>query len=122
VLGIVEQRDIDAITDAKLQRALDDLTEGNCPLYVIRAGTFRRHAEELSNANAQGQYYLTDIIERIRKQGGLIRTVTTTVADPEYDLLCSDVTVPIDLALLEAFCGPPATSPPPRLRRWNRPR
>ena len=103
VLGIVEQRDIDAITDAKLRSALDDLTEGNCPLYVIRAATFRRHAEELSNANAQGQYYLTDIIESIRKQGGLIRTITTTVADPEYDLLCSDVTVPIDLALLEGI-------------------
>jgi hypothetical protein len=103
VLGIVEQRDIDAITDAKLHRALDDLTEGNCPLYVIRAGTFRRHAGELSNANAQGQYYLTDIIESIRKQGGLIRTITTTVADPEYDLLCSDVTVPMDLALLEGI-------------------
>jgi molybdopterin-guanine dinucleotide biosynthesis protein A len=103
VLGIVEQRDIDAITDAKLRSALDDLTEGNCPLYVVRAATFRRHAEQLSNDNAQGQYYLTDIIESIRKQGGLIRTITTTVADPEYDLLCSDVTVPIDLALLEGI-------------------
>jgi molybdopterin-guanine dinucleotide biosynthesis protein A len=103
VLGIVEQRDIDAITDARLRSALDDLTEGNCPLYVIRAATFRRCAEALYNDNAQGQYYLTDIIESIRKQGGLIRTVTTTVADPEYDLLCSDVTVPTDLALMEGI-------------------
>ncbi len=103
VLGIVEQRDIDAITDAKLRSALDGLTEGNCPLYAIRAATFRRHVEELSNDNVQRQYYLTDIIESIRKQGGVIRTISTTVADPEYDLLCSDVTVPMDLALLEGI-------------------
>ena len=35
--------------------------------------------------------------------GGEIRTITTTVSDPEYDLLCSDVTQPMDLALLEGI-------------------
>jgi molybdopterin-guanine dinucleotide biosynthesis protein A len=103
VLGIVEQRDIDAIADGKLRQPLDDLTEGNCPLYAIRARTFRQHLEGLSNDNIQGQYYLTDIIESIRNGGGEIRTITTTVADAEYDLLCSDVTRPMDLALLEGL-------------------
>ncbi|NWG14691.1 MAG: NTP transferase domain-containing protein [Acidobacteria bacterium] len=103
VLGIVEQRDIDAIADPRLRSALDDLTEGNCPLYVIRARTFHRHAGSLNNNNAQRQYYLTDIIESIHREGGEIRTVTTTVADPEYDLLTSDVTVAVDLALLEGI-------------------
>ncbi len=103
VLGIVEQRDIDAISDARLRSALEDLTEGNCPLYVLRARTFRRHAEVLNNNNAQRQYYLTDIIESIHRAGGDIRTMTTTVADPEYDLLTSDVTVALDLALLEGI-------------------
>ena len=103
VLGIVEQRDIDAIPDPRLRSALEELTEGNCPLYAVRARTFRRYAEGLTNDNAQKQYYLTDIIERIHKDGGEIRTVTTTVADPEYDLLTSDVTVPVDLALLEGI-------------------
>lgn len=102
VLAIVEQRDIDAIADAKLRQALEDLTEGNCPLYAVRANTLRRHLEGLSNANAQRQFYITDLIERIRREGGEIRTITTTVADPEYDLLCSDVTSPMDLALLES--------------------
>jgi CTP:molybdopterin cytidylyltransferase MocA len=103
VLGIIEQSDIDALADPKLRQRLDELTEGNCPLYAIRARTLRAHLEGLANDNAQGQYYLTDIIETIRRSGGDIRTITTTVADPEYDLLCADVTRPRDLALLEGI-------------------
>ncbi|MFO1501755.1 MAG: NTP transferase domain-containing protein [Verrucomicrobiota bacterium] len=101
VLGIIEQKDIDAIRDEKGRQSLNDLTEGNCPLYALRARPLRRHLEALSNRNAQGQYYLTDLIELIRRSGGDIRTITTTIADPEYALLCSDVTRPMDLALLE---------------------
>ncbi len=101
VLGIVEQKDIDAIPDEKVRQSLEDLTEGNCPLYAIRARGLRHHLEGLSNDNAQRQYYLTDLIEVIRRGGGDIRTISTTIADPEYDLLCSDVTRPLDLALLE---------------------
>jgi GTP:adenosylcobinamide-phosphate guanylyltransferase len=102
VLRITEQRDIDALEDAVARRKLQALTEGNCPLYAVRAATLSRHLQELTNANAQGQYYLTDIVETISREGGDIRTITTTVADPEYDLLCSDVTRPMDLALLES--------------------
>ncbi len=101
VLGIVEQRDVDAIPDEKLRHALDALTEGNCPLYVIRARTFRQYVETLTNANVQRQFYITDLIESIRQKGGVVRTITTTVTDPEYDLLCSDITRPMDLAYLE---------------------
>lgn len=101
VLRIVEERDIAAESDGAAQQALVDLTEGNCPLYVIRAATLFRHLRGLSNANAQGQYYLTDVVEAVSREGGEIRTLTTTAADPEYDLLCADVTQPIDLALLE---------------------
>jgi molybdopterin-guanine dinucleotide biosynthesis protein A len=101
VLGVIEQKDIDAIPDGKLRQSLDDITEGNCPLYAIGARLLRRHLEPLSNANAQRQFYLTDIIESIRRGGGEIRTITTTVGDSEYDLLCSDVTRPMDLAFLE---------------------
>ncbi len=102
VMRIIEQRDIDALADPIARRMLLDLTEGNCPLYAIRAATLHRHLRGLTNANAQEQYYLTDIVEVISREGGDIRTVTTTVADPEYDLLCSDVTRPMDLALLES--------------------
>lgn len=101
VLGIVEQKDIDAIPDEKVRQSLDDLTEGNCPLYAVRARALRQALAGLRNDNAQRQYYLTDLIEVIRRGGGEIRTVTTTITEPEYDLLCSDVTRPMDLALLE---------------------
>ncbi|MFB3830158.1 MAG: NTP transferase domain-containing protein [Bryobacteraceae bacterium] len=103
VLRILEERDIAAEPDAARRQALLALTEGNCPLYVIRAALLRRHLQALTNRNAQGQYYLTDVIESISREGGEVRTVTTTVAEPEYDLLCSDLTQPMDLALLEGI-------------------
>jgi CTP:molybdopterin cytidylyltransferase MocA len=103
VARIVEQRDIDDLADAAERAKLQDITEGNCPLYAIRAGALHRHLKMVTNANAQQQFYLTDIIESIRGELGDIRTVTVTVSDPEYDLLCSDVTRPTDLALLESI-------------------
>jgi hypothetical protein len=96
VVRIVEERDI-------ATQAIVNITEGNCPLYLLRARTLERCLRPLTNANAQGQYYLTDIVEAISRAGGEIRTVTTTAASPEYDLLCSDVTQPMDLALLEGL-------------------
>jgi bifunctional UDP-N-acetylglucosamine pyrophosphorylase/glucosamine-1-phosphate N-acetyltransferase len=101
VVRIVEQRDIDAIGDSAVRQSLLDVTEGNCPLYAIRARTLRRYLKDLTNANAQGQYYITDIVEGVSRDGGDIRTITTKAEDPEYDLLCSDVSRPMDLALLE---------------------
>lgn len=103
VLRIVEDRDIAAEPDETARQALINLTEGNCSLYMVRAAILKPLLEGLANDNAQGQYYLTDIVERIGRRGGDIRTVTATVADPEYDLLCSDVTQPMDLALLEGI-------------------
>jgi hypothetical protein len=103
VLRIIEERDIAREEDGPARQTLLDLTEGNCPLYAIRAATLHRHGLGLTNNNAQGQYYLTDVIEAISREQGDIRTITTTVSDPEYDLLCSDVTEPMDLALLEGL-------------------
>lgn len=101
VVRIVEQQDISAEPDELKRQALDSLTEGNCPLYVIRAGSLFRHLAQVDNGNAQNQYYLTDIVAAIAGEGGIIRTVTTSAAEPEYDLLCADVTRPHDLAVLE---------------------
>jgi len=103
VVRIIEQRDIDALDDATERRAFENLEEGNCPLYAVRAAALQRHLAGLSNDNAQGQYYFTDIVEVIAREGGEIRTLTTRALDPEYDLLCSDVTRPKDLALLEGI-------------------
>lgn len=101
VTRIVEEQDIGAVGDAITRDALLNLTEGNCPLYAIRAQSLRRHLGGLRNDNAQSQYYLTDIVAATSAGGGEIRTITTHAAEPEYDLLCSDVTRPADLALLE---------------------
>lgn len=103
VQSITEERDIQQEADTRRREALLRLTEGNCPLYAIRARTLLRCLRDLTNANAQNQYYLTDIIQILSGIGGEIRTITTTVRDPEYDLLCSDVTRPMDLALLEGI-------------------
>ncbi len=103
VVRIVEQRDIATVTGSMAHQLLQSPTEGNCPLYVIRAATLMRHLRDLTNANAQGQYYLTDIVQSISSEGGDIRTMTMAVTDPEYDLLCADVTRPMDLALLEGL-------------------
>lgn len=103
VMRIIEERDIVVEADTLTRQALFNLTEGNCPFYAIRAATLHRHLLNINNTNVQGQYYLTDIIQAIEMEGGDIRTITTTVNDPDYDLLCSDVTQPMDLALLEGI-------------------
>ena len=103
VLEIVEERDILQRPDDPTRQRMLDITEGNCPLYLIRAATLHHYLQAITNDNAQGQYYITDIISALSRDGGDIRTVTTTVTDPEYDLLCSDVTRPMDLALLEGI-------------------
>ena len=102
-LRIIEEGDIAREADGAVRQTLMELTEGNCPLYAMRAATLHRHAQALTNDNAQAQYYLTDLIEVVGRERGDLRTVTTTVSDPEYDLLCSDVTRPMDLALLEGL-------------------
>jgi bifunctional UDP-N-acetylglucosamine pyrophosphorylase/glucosamine-1-phosphate N-acetyltransferase len=101
VRRLIEEKDIAAEKDDLARQALHNLTEGNCPLYAIRARPLKALLAGLTNDNAQGQFYLTDIIAAISNAGGEIRTITTSSAEPEYDLLVSDVTQPMDLALLE---------------------
>lgn len=103
VQRIIEDREIAAERDVVTRQALANLTEGNCPLYVVRARRLKQVLAELTNDNAQGQFYLTDIINQVSREGGVIRTLTVTPAEPEYDLLCADVTRPEDLALLEGL-------------------
>ena len=100
---ILEQGDIDALSDPVERQRLDSLAEANCPLYAVRARTLRRTLGGLRNDNAQEQYYFTDLIEALRQKGSDIRTLTTRQSDPEYLLLCSDVTRPPDLARLESI-------------------
>lgn len=98
---VIEEKDIRRETDEKRRNELLAITEGNCPLYVVRARWLLESLGNLTNDNAQGQYYLTDIVTDIVSEGGEIRTVTTTPNDPDYQLLCSDVTRPPDLRDLD---------------------
>jgi NDP-sugar pyrophosphorylase family protein len=103
ITRIVEQRDIDAAPDGERKATWQDVTEANCPLYVLPAHLLHAHLAGLTNDNAQGQYYLTDVVERIAAQGGDVRALTMAPADAEYDWLIADVTRPQDLALLEGL-------------------
>jgi bifunctional UDP-N-acetylglucosamine pyrophosphorylase/glucosamine-1-phosphate N-acetyltransferase len=98
---IIEERDIEAVSDPTARQALRQLTEGNCPLYAIRARTLHRLLASLTDDNAQRQFYLTDILALLAAEGAEIRTLTTQPSDPDYDLLCADITRPEDLAVLE---------------------
>ena len=98
---VIEEKDICQEQDTTRRDELLAITEGNCPLYVIRARLLFDSLGNLTNENAQGQYYLTDIVTDIASTGGEIRTVTTTPDDPDYQLLCSDVTRPPDLKDLD---------------------
>ena len=111
VVRIVEQRDIDAMADTAASRDLQSLSEGNCPLYAVRARALKHHLAGVSNDNAQSQFYLPDIVASMAGAGGDLRTVTVTPDDPEYDLVTSDVTRPRDLALLEGILRRPDAGP-----------
>ncbi len=105
---ILEQGDIDNVSNPVERQRLDELTEANCPLYAVRARTLRRTLGGLRNDNAQQQYYFTDMVEALRREGHDLRTLTTRDSDPDYLLLCSDVTRPPDLARLESVLAAPA--------------
>lgn len=76
IVRIMEERDILEEKDILARQALLNLTEGNCPLYTIRAATLYRHLQNLTNANVQGQFYLTDIIHLIHHTDQWIECVT----------------------------------------------
>lgn len=101
IAGIREQKDIEKEADPQIRHHQLELTEGNCPLYMTRARTLHRLLSRLTNDNAQAQFYITDMVAQLAAEGATIRSVTTTPADPEYPLLCADVTRAEDLPRLE---------------------
>lgn len=67
VTGIVEERDC---TPDQLA-----ITERNAGLYAFDGATLRTAVKELRPDNAQGELYLTDVIESIVAGGGRVETV-----------------------------------------------
>ena len=88
VARIVEEKDADAN-----ERALREINTG---LLAMPAGALARHVADLDCDNAQGEYYLTDVVARVRAEGGRVEAV-----HPEYDWEVQGVNSRVQLAELE---------------------
>ena len=73
VTGIVEERDADAD-----QRAIAEINSG---IYVLPGGCVAEWLERLSADNAQGEYYLTDLVEFAVADG--VPVVAMDAGDPD---------------------------------------
>jgi len=73
VLGIVEHKDADAD-----QRSINEINTG---IMAAPAAPLRGWVDALENQNAQGEYYLTDVISRAAGEGVEIQTVFPASAD-----------------------------------------
>lgn len=76
VAGIVEEKDADAA-----QKAIREINTGN---YCMEAPLLFEVLKTLGNDNAQGEYYLTDVLARLRTLGKKVGGVVT--ADSEMTM------------------------------------
>ena len=88
VIGIVEQK------DAKPDQLL--INEANTGILFAKGGDLKRWLSGLSNENAQGEYYLTDIIAAAHSEGKEIAT-----AHPETEIEVEGANNRVQLAALE---------------------
>lgn len=70
--------------------------EVNTGLLALPAPAIHRHVKALDNDNAQGEYYLTDVIGRVRDEGGRLAAV-----QPAHEWEVRGVNSPQQLAALE---------------------
>ena len=73
VVRIVEERDA---TDA--ERAIDEINSG---IYVLPGARLGAWLENLSSDNAQGEYYLTDVVTAAVAEGVAVQTIEAASAD-----------------------------------------
>jgi len=66
VIKIVEEKDANEI-----QKKVKEINSG---IYCFKAGELKRSLRKLNNNNSQGEYYLTDVIEILRREGKEIGT------------------------------------------------
>ena len=88
VTRIVEQKD----ADPEAAR----VNEVNTGILAVRAGSLRRWLDALDNDNAQGEYYLTDVIEAAVAEG-----LPVVTAQPESEWEVAGVNDKRQLAALE---------------------
>lgn len=88
VVGIVEQKDANPE-----QLAIQEINTG---ILLANGGDLKRWLSNLSNDNAQGEYYLTDIIAACHQEGKVIAT-----AHPETEIETEGANNRVQLAALE---------------------
>jgi bifunctional UDP-N-acetylglucosamine pyrophosphorylase/glucosamine-1-phosphate N-acetyltransferase len=88
VVGIIEQKDASA--DQLL------INEANTGILLANGGDLKRWLSNLSSDNAQGEYYLTDIIAACHAEGKTIAT-----AHPETEIEVEGANNRVQLAALE---------------------
>jgi len=88
VIGIVEQK------DASAEQLL--INEANTGILLANGGDLKRWLSNLSSDNAQGEYYLTDIIAMAHNEGKVIAT-----AHPETEIEVEGANNRVQLAGLE---------------------
>ena len=88
VVGIVEQKDANS---EQLK-----INECNTGILLANGADLKRWLSNLSNDNAQGEYYLTDIIEAAHKEGKEI-----TTAHPDSEIEVEGANNRVQLAALE---------------------
>ena len=76
VQGIVEEKDA-----SLTQKAIKEINTG---IMVLPTGSLKKWLKALRSSNAQGEYYLTDVIAMAVKDGVPIRT---TQADDEFEIV-----------------------------------
>jgi len=88
VVGIIEQKDA---SPEQLK-----INEANTGILLANGGDLKRWLSGLSNKNAQGEYYLTDIIAAAHQEGKIIAT-----AQPETEVEVEGANNRVQLANLE---------------------
>jgi bifunctional UDP-N-acetylglucosamine pyrophosphorylase/glucosamine-1-phosphate N-acetyltransferase len=88
VVGIIEQK------DASAEQLL--INEANTGILLANGGDLKRWLSDLSSDNAQGEYYLTDIIAACHNEGKVIAT-----AHPETEIEVEGANNRVQLAALE---------------------
>lgn len=73
-----------------------EIDEVNAGIYLFRSEDLFRHLRGLSSDNAQGEYYLTDLVSFLKKEG---KTVTGILASDAVEAL--GVNSRLDLSLVE---------------------
>jgi bifunctional UDP-N-acetylglucosamine pyrophosphorylase/glucosamine-1-phosphate N-acetyltransferase len=69
ILRIVEERDAD-----EFEQAIEEINSG---VYVFDLAKLHGAITQLTNANAQGELYLTDVVEILRKSGSRVVPILT---------------------------------------------